>query len=101
VKRNKLNFAVDLVSFVNLAALAATGIIIKYVLPPGSGGRGASLSGGRGGEHIRTLLSMTRHEWGDIHFYLAVVFLVLITVHIMLHWRWVKETFKSTLRLKK
>jgi len=95
MKKNKLNFMIDFLSFINLAGLAGTGFIVKYILPPGSGGRGRGFRGGRGGEHIKSLLSMTRHQWGDIHFYLAVCFLILMIVHIVLHWGWIKETFKS------
>jgi hypothetical protein len=38
---------------------------------------------------------MPRHEWGDIHFYLAVGFVALMVVHIILHWGWIKCYFKS------
>ena len=38
---------------------------------------------------------MTRHEWGSIHFYMAVVFVVLMIVHIVLHWTWIKHYVKS------
>ena len=95
IKRVTLNFIIDLLSFVNLLFLACTGFIIKYVLPPGSGGRGQELHGGRGAGEIKSLWSMTRHEWGDVHFYLAVLFVALIAVHIILHWTWIMSYFKS------
>ncbi len=95
MKRVTLNFIIDLVSFICLLGLAFTGFIIKFTLPPGTGGRGQQLHEGLGREHIKTFGSMTRHEWGDIHFYLAVVFAVLIVVHIILHWGWIKNYFKS------
>ena len=95
MKRVTLNFIVDLVSFVVFLCLAFTGFIIKFILPPGTGGRGRQLHEGLGREHIKTFGSMSRHEWGDIHFYLAVVFAVLIVVHIILHWSWIKNYFKS------
>jgi hypothetical protein len=95
MKRTALNFIVDLVSFVVFAALAFTGFIIRFILPPGTGGSGRQLHEGLGREHIKTFWSMSRHEWGDIHFYLAVVFAVLIAVHIILHWNWIKSSFKS------
>ena len=101
MKRTNLNFIVDLVAFLDLLGLACTGFIMKYILPPGTGGRGRMLRGGRGAEHfgeeIKELWSMTRHEWGDIHFYLAVIFAVLMIVHIILHWSWIKAYFKSLL----
>jgi len=102
MKRTNLNFIVDLVAFLDLLGLACTGFIMKYILPPGTGGRGRMFRGGRGagehaGEQIKYLWSMTRHEWGGIHFYLAVIFAVLMIVHIILHWSWIKAYFKSLL----
>jgi hypothetical protein len=90
-----LNFIVDLVAFLNLLGLVFTGLIMKYILPPGTGGRGRQLHGGMGGEQIKELWSMTRHEWGDIHFYLALFFVILMVVHIILHWTWLKNYLKS------
>jgi len=54
--------------------------VVRYVLPPGSGGRGG---GGR------RVWGLSRHEWGDIHFYLAVAAVLLLVVHLALHWAWV------------
>ena len=79
----------------NLLALAITGVIVRWVLPLGTSGRGQALHGGRGGEHIEQLWSMTRHDWGTIHFYLAILFVSLMVVHIILHWSWIKCYIKS------
>jgi hypothetical protein len=100
MKRGTLNFIVDTVSFFDLLGLAFTGFIIKFILPPGSGGRGRELTGGRGLGEIKSLFSMTRHEWGDIHFYLAALFFTLMIVHLVLHWTWIKCSFKSIIRPK-
>jgi hypothetical protein len=87
-----VNFVVACAGFVLLLAVTTSGIIIKYVLPRGSGRR---WRGGRGGaeagENIRELLSMPRHQWLDIHFWLAVAFVVLVIIHILLHWSWFKS----------
>ena len=105
MKRTTLNFIVDLAAFLDLLCLAFTGFIMKYILPPGTGGRGRMLRGGRGGgdvgEEIKDLWSMTRHDWGDVHFYLAVLFAVLMVVHIILPWGWIKCYFKSLLGLSR
>ena len=97
MKRTTLNLVVDLICFVDLLLLAVTGIILKWVLPPGSGGRGHGLSGGHGGEHIRTLWNLGRHAWGDVHFVLSVLFVFLMLVHIVFHWTWIKTCATSTL----
>lgn len=81
MRRNSLNFIVDFVSLIAMAGLVATGLIVKYVLPTGSGGRG-----GGGGRHV---WGWSRHDWGDVHFYIALGILALMLVHVVLHWRWV------------
>lgn len=101
IKRTTLNFIVELLSFLNLVGLAFTGFIMKYILPPGTGGLGRRLHGGIGAEHVKELWSMTRHEWGDIHLYLVVLFVILIVVHIILHASWIKNYFKSLFGLSR
>ena len=102
MKRTTLNFIVDFISFIDLLVLACTGFIIKYILPPGSGGgHGFGYRGGRGAVEAKTLWSMTRHEWGDIHFYFSVLFIILMLVHLVLHWTWIKCYFKSLFGIKK
>ncbi|MEJ2646860.1 MAG: DUF4405 domain-containing protein [Sedimentisphaerales bacterium] len=95
MKRTTLNYIVDLIAFVNLLLLAAIGYVIKYVLPPGTGGRGQQLHGGQGVGETKALLSMTRHQWGDIHFYLSILFVALIALHLILHWTWIKNCTKA------
>jgi len=48
---------------------------------------------------MKYLWAMTRHEWGSIHFYLVLLYVALIVVHIILHRRWIKNYFKSLLGL--
>jgi hypothetical protein len=95
MRRTTLNFIVDLIGFVDLLLLATTGVILKWVLPPGSGGQGRGFRGGRGGEHIKDLWGMGRHDWGDVHFVLSLLFLFLMLVHLILHWTWIKTCVKS------
>ncbi len=99
-RQSTVNFTIDLAAFLSLLGLVFTGYIMKYVLPPGSGGGyGRGFRGGRGvaesSEQIRQLWSLGRHDWGDIHFYLAVVFVGLMVIHIILHWTWIKCYVKS------
>ncbi|MHC4069749.1 MAG: DUF4405 domain-containing protein [Planctomycetota bacterium] len=89
MKRNTLNFIVDLAAFLDLLGIIFTGFIMEYILPPGTGACGQEISGGLGREHIKDFLSMTRHEWGDVHFILALLFIVLMAAHVLLHWAWI------------
>ncbi|MEN6338391.1 MAG: DUF4405 domain-containing protein [Phycisphaerales bacterium] len=98
MKRTTLNFGVDLACFIDLLLLAATGIILRWVLPPGSGGgHGYGFRGGRGPTEVTTLLGLGRHDWGDVHFVLAVLFILLILTHLALHWTWIKTCGRSIL----
>jgi uncharacterized protein DUF4405 len=95
MKKMTWNFIVDCGSFIAMLGLITTGSIIKFVLPPGSGGRGSAMHGGHGGEHIKSLLSLGRHDWGEIHFGFAVALVTLITIHIVLHFEWIKGCCKK------
>jgi hypothetical protein len=102
MKRTTLNLILDTMSFLNLLLLATTGSIMRWVLPPGSGGgQGRGFRGGRGPavetQDLASLLGLGRHDWGDVHFVLAIVFLTLILIHILLHWTWIKTCTKSVL----
>jgi hypothetical protein len=76
MKRNTLNFIVDAALALVVLGLIATGLLIRFVLPPGSGSR-------------RVLLGLCRHDWGDIHFWISFAGGVLLLVHLALHWQWV------------
>jgi hypothetical protein len=48
---------------------------MKFVLPPGSGSR--------------SVWGLGRHAWGSVHFWIAATLLVVMVVHVGLHWAWV------------
>ncbi len=89
MKRNTLNFWIDLFTFVVLFAKIWTGLLVRYVLPPGQGrGRGLELWG------------LNRHEYGTVHFYLAIAMVVLVVIHVWLHWSWICNTIVHLLKIK-
>ncbi len=73
-----VNFVTDVVTLLVVLAMAATGLLLKFVLPPGS----------RGGQGLQ-LWGLTRHDWCDVHFWLSVALGALFIVHVALHWTWV------------
>ena len=80
MRRSALNFVIDAVSLAAMLGLIATGLIVRYILPAGSGGRGRGAA--------QSLWGLTRHEWGDVHFWLAVGVVALLIIHLALHWTW-------------
>ena len=76
MKRANLNFIIDVVAFVGFVVLATTGVLMRYILPPGSG-------------HSSTIWGLDRHEWGGVHFWISVAFFSSLAIHLVLHWGWI------------
>lgn len=98
MNRTKLNVLIDTLALAGAVFLVATGFILEYLLPPGSGRLGTEGHGvGPGGMHrpILLLWGLTRHEWGDIHFWIALSLLAVLSVHLALHWRWIVTMVKG------
>jgi len=92
MKRSRLNLIVDVLNLIVLTMMVSTGLILKNVLPPGSGRIESLLKGGGGMEKtIDVFVGLTRQEWGQIHFVIAVIFVVLLMVHLFLHWNWIQS----------
>lgn len=76
------NFVIDVASLVALVFLISTGFLMRYTLPPGQ-------------SHGQTVLGLSRHDWGGLHFWVSMGLLVLIAVHIALHWKWIVTMVKG------
>lgn len=78
--RNTCHRILNLALYVSFCFMAGTGILLAWRLPPGSrGGRGLSV------------LGLGRHDWGDIHFWVACFFLAAIVAHLVMNWTWLKK----------
>lgn len=93
MKRPVWNLVIDAVSFVVFMAMISTGLILKFTLPPGSGRLERLARGGRMDRAVDLYLGLTRHEWGEIHLYLSLTFLVFLLIHLFLHWAWIRSMF--------
>ncbi|MEW6386038.1 MAG: DUF4405 domain-containing protein [Thermodesulfobacteriota bacterium] len=80
--KGKLNFVIDALMFLCLMGIAGLGFLMKYVLLPG---REARMK--YGGPVELSWLGWDRHDWGQIHLYLAFFLLGLLLLHIILDWQ--------------
>jgi len=80
MRRNTLNYVVDGATFLSMCSVAVTGVILKWVLPPGTQREGL------------TLFGWLRHDWGEVHFWTTVSLGALVVLHVILHWQWVCTT---------
>ena len=88
--KTKLNFITDAFMFLVIMAMAGLGFLMKYVLVPGRErwakyGRNVNL----------TMFGWDRHDWGDIHLDLGLIFLGLLVLHTILHWRQIVGLFQK------
>jgi hypothetical protein len=88
--RNKLNFYIDILLFINLGLLIGIGLLIKYVL----------ISGQQkwlllGSNPELTFWGLDRHQWGTIHLITGIVFFILLILHIIFHWRMIGCLFRK------
>lgn len=87
--QSKLNLSIDTVMLLLLMSLAGIGFLIKYVLIPGI------QRNERYGSNVDLeFWGFTRHEWGSIHLIIGIVFLVLLIIHIILHWEMIVCIFR-------
>jgi hypothetical protein len=83
MKKN-LKYFIDALLFVEITSIAAIGLLLAFVIPAG-----------RQAEGNKYFLGLHRHDWGDIHLYLGLLFLALLGVHIWLNWTWITQATKS------
>jgi hypothetical protein len=80
--QSKLNLSIDIIMLLLLTPLAGIGFLIKYVLIPG-----IQRNERYGGDVELEFWGLTRHQWGSVHLIISIIFLVLLLIHIILHWK--------------
>ncbi len=82
IKKSNLTALIDITALISFVFVVSTGVLMRYVLPPRSG-------------HSVEVLGMSRHEWGNVHFYITFTFLVILSIHLILHWRFFFRLFQE------
>lgn len=81
IRKPQVNFLIDFAAFTFFIFLVTTGILLHYMLPPGSG--------------RSTMLGLSRHDWGYLHFLASIGFFAILTIHLFLHWKWISCIIKG------
>lgn len=87
VRRSILVTAADVTAYITCLFLVTTGWLIHSSFPHGRGAGGAGR--GMGGARPE-IWGLTRHQWGDVHFWISVLFLAAIALHLLLHLNWIR-----------
>ncbi len=80
MKESDWRYIVDALLFVCLVGMTFIGILLGLVIPAGPAAA----------ETAKYFLGLHRHQWGNIHGYVSIAFVVLMAVHLILSWKWIK-----------
>ncbi len=95
IGKSKVNLVIDGIMFLCVMAIVGIGLLIKFILLPG---RETTAAYGRKVDLF--FLGMDRHVWGTIHLIVACVFLGLLTMHIVLHWKMIFVLYQCLIKSK-
>jgi hypothetical protein len=82
MRKYQRDFVVNSLVFTLFVLLVATGALMKFVLPKGTG---ESLA----------VWGLGRHDWGSVHFWIAVGLLSAIGLHLLFHWSWISAVVRG------
>lgn len=89
MKESNWRYLVDALLFVCLIGMALIGILLGLVISEGPVSSGGS----------KYFLGLHRHQWGNIHAYLSIAFVILLVFHLILSWKWItaktRQIFKT------
>lgn len=76
MSRTIFNITIDALATLFLIGMIATGYLLRFPLPPGTNKK-------------LMLWGLSRHEWGAIHYWISIALLLIIFLHIAMHWSWI------------
>ena len=80
MKKTDWQYLVDTLLFLCIVGIAFIGFFMGLVIPKGP----------TAPEITKYFLGLHRHQWGNIHFYLSIAFVILVIIHLILSWNWIK-----------
>lgn len=80
MKKADWQYLVNTLLFICIVGIVLIGLLLGLVIPKGPSAA----------ENTKYFLNLHRHQWGNIHFYLSLAFILLIIIHLTLDWKWIK-----------
>ena len=82
MKKGIIKYFVDVSMYIVLSSIAILGLLMEFVI---SSGQSAN----------KYFLGIHRHDWGELHFFLGLLFLVLLSVHIYFNWPFILQSTRN------
>ena len=84
MEKSKINYIIDAFMAISFFVVAITGLVMFFFLPSGIQ---------RGG--YQEFLGIIKHIWIDIHNWSGIILIILVIVHLILHWNWIISMTKN------
>jgi len=82
--KQRPNAWINIVGFAAGIVSAVSGIVL-WLMPSGG------YQGGRGAAARPTALGLSRDLWNDLHLWGSIALVVVVLVHLAVHWCWIKK----------
>ena len=87
MNKQKWNYFVDALALLAFIAVSASGVFIKIFMPGG-------VRQGR----LQEFLGVQKGTWSEIHDWSGIFFIILVSIHLILHWDWISCMTKNMFR---
>jgi hypothetical protein len=88
----RLNFSLDSLLLTTFGVVNLSGLTIWLILTAGG------YRGGRNPLHSAALFGLARADWIDLHLWAGLVMMVIVAVHLLLHWQWIVCSLRNYTR---
>lgn len=68
------NFIIDIIMLIEFIILSFTSIILFFLA--------------RGGRDLNYFLGISRSHWISMHEIIGIIFIITVTIHMILHWKY-------------
>ena len=89
MKRIKALALVDLLALISLVVMALTGLVLFLFWPAGKGGAG------KNPDFVNSFIGLNHQQWALFHDWSALVFIILMVIHLAMHCGFMKEMIGS------
>jgi hypothetical protein len=91
ISRAGINFWIDALAFLAFVICTVSGWTLMDVSPGENGAETGLMS-------AEILWGLTRFEWEHLHNHSGWIFVALVIMHLIIHWRWVSRTISGSIR---
>ena len=78
MNKAQLNYIIDMVMIIFFVIIAITGLVSFFFLPEGVR---------QGG--YQEFLGIIKKDWNNIHNYFGIALIIIMLIHLGLHWNWI------------